>query len=370
MRILLLSDATSPHTFKWATGLAAKGIEVGIFTLSETPEGLYEGHDNISVFSIGKNNESFKNMSDLRKLAYLKNIVILRDTINKFKPDILHAHFASSYGLLGALTNFHPFIISVWGSDIYLFPKKNFLCNCLIRYNLLKADKVLSTSYAMSLETKKYTSKKIEITPFGIDLSVFKPQKVESLFEETDMVIGTVKTLEDNYGVEYLIRAFAIVKDHCPNLPLKLLIVGGGSLESNLKELAVSLSVDTDTVFTGKVPHDTVFKYHNMLTVSVFLSNSESFGVAVIEASACAKPVVVSDVGGLPEVVENDITGIVVPARNPYLAACSIIRLIESQHLRNQMGEAGRKRVEKFYKWDKNLLKMIKVYEEMLCRQI
>src|SRR5207237_2207904 len=129
----------------------------------------------------------------------------------------------------------------------------------------------------------------------------------------------TVKVLAEKYGIEYLIRAFALVKKRHEELPLKLLIVGGGPQEAFLKGLAADLGISAVTTFTGRVDHARVPDFHNMLSVSVSVStlDSESFGVAILEASTCAKPVVVSSVGGLPEVVENVLTGIVVTQCDP-----------------------------------------------------
>lgn len=190
----------------------------------------------------------------------------------------------------------------------------------------------------MAKETKLYTNKDIEVTPFGIDMEQFKSMEVESLFDKDDIVIGTVKTLEDKYGIEYLIKAFKIVSDKYPDLPLKLLIVGGGSLEGSLKSLVKELNLEDKTIFTGKVPFKDVPKYHNMLSVSASVSivNSESFGVAIIEASSCAKPVVVSNVGGLPEVVEDGVSGFVVPSRDPQKTAEAIEKLVLDKNLRKK----------------------------------
>lgn len=366
MKLLLLSDAYSIHTIKWAKSLSKKGIEIAIFSLNcnENEVNPYQQNNNIKVYyCIDKNAK--KRSSGFAKISYLKALPCLKQVIKEFKPDIVHAHYASSYGLLGALSGFHPFILSVWGSDVFDFPNISFLHKAVIKYNLAKADKILSTSKVMAIETNKYTDKEIVVTPFGIDLDKFKPLKVNSLFDKNDIVIGTVKTLEEKYGIEYLIKAFAIVKDKHKYLPLKLLIVGAGSLSTALKKLTYDLGIEKDTVFTGKIAHELVPVYDNMLSVSVSVSvsNSESFGVAVIEASACGKPVVVSDVGGLPEVVKDGITGIVVPPRNPQKTAEAIEKLVLDVKLRKKMGEAGRKRVDKLYDWNKNVEQMIEIYK-------
>lgn len=367
MKVLLISDAYSIHTIKWAKSLSKKGIEIAIFSLNynENEGNPYQHNNNIKVYYCVNKNAK-KRSSGFAKISYLKALPGLKQVLRKFKPDIVHAHYASSYGLLGALSGFSPYIISVWGSDVFDFPNISFLHKMVIKYNLSKADKILSTSKVMAIETNKYTDKEVVVTPFGIDLDKFKPLEVNSLFDKNDIVIGTVKTLEEKYGIEYLIKAFAVVKDKYKYLPLKLLIVGAGSLSTALKELTYDLGIEKDTVFTGKIAHELVPVYDNMLSVSVSVSNSESFGVAVIEASACGKPVVVSDVGGLPEVVKDGITGIVVPPRNPQETAEAIEKLVLDDSMRKQMGAAGREHVAQFYDWNKNVEQMVDIYKDIL----
>jgi len=367
MRILLLSNPNSAHTIKWAKSLAAEGIDTFIFGLGDFSVIDYETIKNIKVHVL--NETVTRNEGALIKVKYLKALPLIKKIISEFKPDIVHAHYASSYGTVGALSGFHPFILSVWGSDVFNFPHKSFLHRRILKYNLKKADQILSTSNVMAKETKLYTDKNIEVTPFGVDMEQFSPAFTkEELYDKDDIVIGTIKTLEEKYGIEYLIRAFEIVKNKHLNLPLKLLIVGGGSLEKRLKALTVELDIEDAVIFTGNVPFVDVPKYQNMLSISVSVSivNSESFGVAVIEASSCAKPVVVSNVGGLPEVVSDGVSGFVVAPRNAAETAKAIERLVLNKDLRTRMGKNGRERVKELYKWDDNVKQMISIYKKTM----
>ena len=368
-KILMLADAQSNHTYKWATALSDQGFDICIFSLNQSPAKLYEKEKKIKVINNPVSSNIFqKTSSNFLKLQYLTAIIKLKKTIKQFQPDILHAHYASSYGLLGALSGFHPYIISIWGADIYDFPVMSVLHKKIIKYNLKKADKLLSTSKVMAKETEKYTGKNIEITPFGVNLDIFKLLEKKSIFEKENIVIGTIKSLEKKYGIEYLIEAFSIVKRNNPNISLKLLIVGDGSQKKSLIELSKRLSVFSDTVFSGKVDHSEVPNYLNMMDIYVALSilNSESFGVAVVEAQSCQKPVVVANVGGLPEVVENGISGYVVPPKNAIEAAIYIEKLIKDDKLRKKLGELGRKRVTALYNWNNNVNQMIDIYEKIL----
>ncbi|MCH1559924.1 MAG: glycosyltransferase, partial [Alphaproteobacteria bacterium] len=315
MRLLLLSDPNSSHTIKWAKSLSQHNINILIFGFGNLTVKDYDCISNIEVKVL--NEKVTKDENIFLKLRYLKAIPLLKKIIKDFNPDIVHAHFASSYGFLGAMIKFHPFLVSAWGSDVFNFPLKSPLHKMILKYNLNKADKIISTSNIMAKELKFYTNKEITVIPFGIDIKLFRPMDSDSLFHKDDIVIGTIKSLEKVYGIEYLIKAFKIVRDKHLNLPLKLLIVGEGSLEYSLKNLTKKLSIEDVSVFTGKIPFFEVSKYHNMLTIYVSVSINESFGVAALEASACAKPVVVSNIGGFLETVKDGESGYLVPPKDP-----------------------------------------------------
>ena len=358
MKVLLLADANSPHTFKWATSLAQKGVYVYVFTLAEASNSPLNEIENIEIIA---NSQNTSNGSDWLKIKYLTVINRLKKLLKKIKPDILHAHYASSYGILGALSGFHPFLISVWGSDIYEFPNKSFLHKKVITYNFKSADFILSTSRDMIGEIAKFTNKKVELTPFGIDLQKFVPKENKS--KSNEIVVGTIKALEKVYGIDILIKAFAQVKNNHPELNLKLLIVGKGSQIESLKNQCKQLKIFDSVKFTGFVDYSSIVSYYHQLDVFVAVSRSESFGVSVIEASACEIPVVVSDVGGLPEVVENEHSGFIVKRESVEQTVEALEKLITNEELRKSMGKKGRDFVKTFYNWDDNVNQMMEIYE-------
>ncbi len=367
MKLLILADPSSPHTIKWVRGLAQKNLDIYIIGLSEYNKNNYENLSNVKVGSINLSEKIFSSNNFASKSIYLKALFKIKYIIKTFKPDILHAHYATSYGLLGALLGFKPYIISVWGSDIYDFPNESFIKKNILKFNLQKADYICSTSKAMSLETNKYTTKNINIVAFGIDTNKFIPKKKKlNIFNSDDIVIGTVKTLEDKYGIEYLIRSFHQVKKDLPEKKIKMLIVGGGSQKDYLTALTKKLGIEADTVFTGKINYDDIVDYYNELDIYLALSINESFGVAVIEASACNKPVIVSNAGGLPEVVEHGVTGYIVNKKD-YLEASKYLKeLIIDQELRNKIGINGRDFVKANYDFNINLEQMISIYNQAI----
>ncbi|MEX2589277.1 MAG: glycosyltransferase [Chitinophagales bacterium] len=365
-KLLILADASSVHTIKWVNALLDRGYTINVFSLKSFNKENYPNSESLSIKTLQLKDKIFKGGEGaLEKLKYLKAIPSIKKIINDFKPDILHAHYASSYGVLGALCGFHPFILSVWGSDIYDFPNHNFIFKKIIQYNLKKADRILSTSEVMGIETKKYTDKKVEITPFGVDTDVFK--KREKL-PGNEIVIGTVKALEHKYGIDTLLETFELLIKKRPESNFKLYIAGDGSKSEVYKKMAGEKQIADKVVFSGNIPNQKIPEYISQFDVYLALSrlDSESFGVAIVEAMACEVPVVVSNVGGLPEVVDHENTGFVVPAENPTAALEAIEKIIEDPNLAKQMGKSARKRVLEKYDWKRNVELMDSIYQDVL----
>lgn len=354
MRICYLASARSIHTIRWINHFASQGHDIQLVSFDQAQD----LDDRVVIHRLVRrwplHFDCFYSASYVREI------------LKKFDVDILHAHYASSYGTLGRLCRFHPYVLSVWGSDVYEFPKRSWIHRELLKANLFSADTICSTSGVMASEINKYCDRPIAITPFGIDCEQFCP----SLYRERkceEFVVGTVKTLEPVYGIEYLIRAFAIlVAKYQGNTRLKLVIAGAGYLDTSLKKMAFDLGIGNVTEFLGAIPHRDVPKVLGQLSVFAMLSNSESFGVAALEASACGLPVIATNVGNLPEIVRHKITGIIVPARNPAATAEALLALLDDERMREGLGKAGREFVQNNYEWDLNAARMENVYERVL----
>ena len=358
MKICYLADINSAHTHKWLGYFKSKGYDIHVISLGN---GEYEG---VTVHCLDVTDNVMKKSSDKNKLQYFNKIKRVKELVREIKPDILHAHYATSYGLLGALTNYHPYIISAWGSDVYDFPIKSPIHKMMLKYNLKKADYIFSTSNVMKDETRKYTDKDIEVTPFGVDINKFIPKRIE----KDEVVIGTIKTLEEKYGIQYLVKAFRLLKDRNPNINLKLRIGGRGSQEEYLKDLCKELNIDNDVTFLGFVNSDEVVKEFQNFDIAVFPStlDSESFGVAAVEAESCGTPIVVSDVGGLMESTKPGVTSLVAKKANVEDLADKLDVLVKDGELRIKMGSAARKFVEDNYSLRDNFDYVDSLYKKIL----
>lgn len=369
----MLSSPTTIHTQRWVSALAERGVEIMLYSFYPCGEvDYYAGFKNVYVKSFCKSREmkGIKGFFPIKLFTYYRALIKdIRNSIQIFHPDIVHAHYLSDNGLFGALAGFHPFIVSAWGTDIYDYPRRAWSRACVIKYILKKADRVLSTSHVMAQELSKYTDKRqISVTPFGVDMRLFR-RRVEKQQATNQFVFGIVKTLEHGYGIDTLIDAFALLCKRRPEKDLYLRIVGEGSELEKLQQRVVKLGISEKVVFEGKVAHHLLPEQIHSFDVFVALSRAESFGVAVVEAMAMGCPVIVSDAPGFTEIVKPGESGLMVERENPSQASVAMERLMDDEALRITLAENGEKRVRELYDWDKNVEGMMLIYQEITKEQ-
>jgi glycosyltransferase involved in cell wall biosynthesis len=365
MKILFLSDLNSIHTKKWVKTLSEKGCDLLVFGLSKPTDHYYESLQNVQIAFADQMNVRYR--SKFSKLSYFKHIGKIKQLYQEYQPDIVHAHYATSYGTLGSLLKKKPFLISVWGTDVFDFPQESGINRYLLKRNLAKTTEVFSTSKRMAVETKKYTNKPIHVVPFGVNTKVFQPkEEVRPNEAPQKLVIGIIKTLEKNYGIDTLIKAFKKLVTELHDLDLELQIAGEGSEEENLKKLVRDFQLEEQVKFLGYINHSEVQQAFQKMDMAVIASLTESFGVSAVEAAACGLPVVATNVGGLPEVVIDGVTGLLCEADNVNDLAEKMSQLVQDRSLRLKMGKAGRQLVLDHYDWDKNVDLMIDHYQRIL----
>lgn len=373
MRIFMLSNPNSVHTRRWVKALAERNITIMLYSFRPyQDDGYYRHIDRVQLksFSRERHLRGIKNFFPVKLFTYYR--ALLRDiktSIRSFQPDIVHAHYLADNGLFGALSGFHPFIVSVWGTDIYDYPQRAVTRTWVIRYVLKKADCILSTSHVMAKEVFKFTSKEwLFVTPFGVEMSLFKPRPVERP-KDNHIVFGIVKTLKYGYGIDCLIDAFALLRERRPDLSIELRIVGEGPERNRLQQQAIRLGIEREVSFAGQIENDKLPGVINQFDIFVALSRVESFGVAVVEAMATGCPVIVSDAPGFTEIVEHGVSGLIVRRDDPHQASLAMETLVDDRVLRCTLAENGRERVRALYDWNKNVEGMISVYESILTRK-
>ena len=363
-KILYLGDAGSPHLARWVKLMYERGFGVAVFSFRHPSPDIA----NLSGvhFEVYEELATISSASMRGKLGYLKSYPALRRLVRKFHPDLVHAHYASSYGLLASMLSFHPFVLSVWGSDVFAFGE-SFLGRMILRYNFSKADRILSTSEVMKKRVMQFCRKEIEVTPFGVDLDVFFPGKADCpFFNDAELVFGMIKTMDHIYGVDIVLHAFKQVLAKFPKRRIKLLLVGGGDTDKGFLNLSDRLGISAHVHFTGKVEQSDVPEYHRMIDVFLNPSRAESFGVAVLEAMASGRAVIVTNTGGLAEIVTNEVNGLHCDVGNSESLAERMIQLLENAELRADLATRAREHVMR--KFNKSVTDdlVIQVYNELL----
>lgn len=350
-----LASAGSTHTRNWVRGLRLLGIEISVISqrgLHPIEEGDYT---NLSLMKFSG------------QAGYFLNAARARSLLDKLKPDIVHAHYASGFGTTAMLSG-RKYILSVWGSDVFEFPERSIMHRKLIERNLRAASTVCVTSRALRNRVRGLCSDlpDVELTPFGVDVDQFSPGNVPR--SPQTLTVGTVKSLNPVYGIDILLESFALARNRLQGMPMRLRIVGDGPERRALETQASTLGIADSVDFVGRVPHDRVVEELRKLDIYCALSRSESFGVAVLEASSCEVPVIVTSVGGLPEVVRADATGLIIPSENPSAGAEAICNLARSAKRRQQLGQAGRTFVKDNYSEPLCFQRMADVYDRFIYK--
>ena len=343
MRICIVGAAGATHIEKWSKYLSEFGHEITIVSLVDFSS------DYSKVICIDK--KFSWDQSDIKKARVLLYANKIRKTIEEIKPDIINVHYATSYGIMTAISGVDNYILSVWGSDVYDFPRKSFLHRILLKYSLHRASHVFSTSHAMKEETRRYTDKEIDVTPFGVDMELFNPNKRKRETNDSKIVIGTVKTLTEKYGISYLIKSFCEACKFYQQVDLELRIAGQGPQEKEYKQLVEELGLQNSVKFLGFISQEQAAVEWANMDIGIIYSTleSESFGVSAVEALASGVPTIISDVPGLVESTGSGKNAIVVQRKNQDELNKALINLIRDVELRENLSVKGRHFVQEEY---------------------
>ncbi len=249
------------------------------------------------------------------------------------------------------------------------------------------ADRIIAATAAEQSQLEflyKTPTSKVTIIPPGVDTEHF--YRIPA--DESKAVIGIcancrmflfVGRIEPLKGVDTLIRAIAILKEKglMTQLPYSLSIIGGepdlSPLEMNaemarLKLLCHNLSLDDMVVFLGKRSQDSLAYYYSAAEAVIMPSHYESFGMVALEAMACGTPVVASQVGGLAFLVQEGVTGYVIPDGDPEILADRLARLIIEPALSQKLGLQAEECAQE-YAWPKITARIFELYKTVLESQ-
>jgi glycosyltransferase involved in cell wall biosynthesis len=299
--------------------------------------------------------------------------------------DILHGNFPSPYIAFlvaaASATRRIPAVLT-WHNDLPpVTPGAESLIKIHDRFILPRYlsiyRRVISTSpqYAMISRILPTLGAKLAIVPNGVDSEKFSPE-IDGSKHRSELNLGNRYTLlfvgaltrwHRYKGLDVLLRALAIAIKNLPSVAL--LVVGDGELKGDYELQSEKLGLNRNVIFVGNVSNNELPQYYAASDALIQPSKdmSEGFGLTLLEANATGKPVIASNVGGIPSVVKNWHNGMLVPPNDPELLSKAILTLHENRREALEMGRCGRK-VAVLHDWKNTASKTECIYEEVLAR--
>jgi glycosyltransferase involved in cell wall biosynthesis len=311
-------------------------------------------------------------MAHYMEAQYRATVTVARER----GADVLHAHWAIPTGpaaVMAARRLGIPSVITMHGGDVYVNPEQGYdfptrwYVRPPLRWTLSRADALT----AITEDCRQHALRagapapSIRLIFNGTDLRRFSPAPGGNGVDPRwgPRMIFACRQLFPRKGIRFLVEAVAQLKPRFPDL--KLVLAGDGFERPALAKMAEDLGIAPDVTFLGWVPNAALPDYYRAAAISVIPSLEEGFGIPAAEAMGCEVPVVASDAGGLPEVVEHGVTGLVVPRGDSAALADAIGTLLADPDKRKRMGLAGRERALRHFDWDRSAEHFEQLYLEV-----
>lgn len=296
----------------------------------------------------------------------LNTIFLLKAYMEQKRIDVVHTHLYSAdfMGIIAATLARIPYkIVTIHGHNFSktgqfdLRSLKNFFCSFVYRVIYIFSDVIITISQALKQDLIKRPGikpkeDKVKVIYDGIDLeetskySQIVNRKIENIAVNNDCaLVGIIANFDRVKGHRILLKAIPKIVKELENV--KFLFAGEGEERNHSEQMAKKLNVEDNVIFMGICQN--ILGVVKLCDLIVLPSLTEGLSLAILEAMALAKPVVATSVGGIPEVVENGKTGLLVPSQNPKKLAEAILYLLKNKELALEMGRKGRMRVQEFF---------------------
>jgi L-malate glycosyltransferase len=342
MKLLFLSDARSYHTKRWVKYFVDKGYECYLASLEKT-----QGTRAAEIFISPKTEVSF--------LKYIFALSEIKNLIQDIKPDLVNAHFVPNYGLLGALSKKKPLVVSTWGSDILISPKKSLFHRLRAKYVLSKADLVTcdGANLLKELMESGVPEEKIVLATMGVEQKLLIERK-DKFENKEDIIILSTRSLEPVYDLKTLIEAVPLIIEKIDK-KARFCITGLGGQEQELRKLASKLKVERNVEFKGYVNREDLEELFQKADLYVSTSLSDSTSVSLLEAMASGLLPVVTDIPGNREWIEDGKNGFLFPLGNYQALAEKIIWIINNFKETEKLHAENQKIIREKGLWEENM---------------
>ena len=282
--------------------------------------------------------------------------------LKKLKPDVIHSHSADLgfFSSIPARLLRIPVINTCHGvsfpDEQYNFTKR-FAEKFFLKYGGFK--KIITVDKSSLDFFKEAGISNTIYIPNGVDLERFDFKRIERKDNQKTRFLF-VGRLEGEKGLKYLFYAVSRLKEE--NRSFEVLLVGSGSQEKKLLELAKELEIEEYVQFEGRVDMNHIIDFYHQSDIFLLPSIHEGLPLSLLEAWAAGLPVITTNVGGMAKICENEKNALIVTAKDSEALFDSMLRLIRDEELKRKLGENGRKLIEEKYSWDKITDKVISVY--------
>ncbi|MFA5103536.1 MAG: glycosyltransferase, partial [Candidatus Thermoplasmatota archaeon] len=274
MILLLIADGRSIHTQRWAEYFALRGHDVRLITYDPMDRTI----PGVTEYVIASR---WKNLY----LAFIPRHGAIKRLVKEIKPDLIHAHFIAKYGFHLPDLGFHPAIVSAWGDDVLILPKKSRLIHHYTKRVLDSVDLV----YAVSRNIGNHIvgdfdipDSKVRYLPFGIDTDFFSPSPDAGNRAGRTIEIFSNRGFFPVYDNETLVRGFALA--YKKNPALRLTLKGEGPLEQSVRDLVTSLGLSDVIAFRKKSAYSDVPDDYRRAHIFITTSVSDGTPVSILEA--------------------------------------------------------------------------------------
>jgi 1,4-alpha-glucan branching enzyme len=371
----------SPHVYHLSRSLAKNGVKVCVVTCDFPNAPQHEIIDDVNVYRI----DSYKNPSpDFASWVYLMNMNMQKEAATLIKSlggkvDVLHAHdwLVATAGIGLKHVFRRPLFATMHSTEIGRRNGINSDYERMIHeteaWLAYEAWKVICCSDYMISHVRwafGLPEDKLIMVPNGVNYEAYSKNNEESLAQfrhkialPEEKIVLFVGRLVYEKGVHVLVNAVPRILE---KVNAKFIIVGNGYMKEQLSNLVKVMGLSHKVLFTGFVDDETLRRLQKCADVSVVPSLFEPFGIVALEAMAAKSPVVVSDTGGLSEIVEHDVSGVKTYTGNPESLAWGIIKVLTDKAYADWIKTNAYNRVKDKYDWDKIARQTIAIYRNVL----
>lgn len=356
MRICFLADAASVHTMRFATHFARHGHEVHVLSF-RAPGAVPDG---VRIWQIPGVPATARWIRGWQLLS----LRAVTTKIRQITPDVLHAHYLTSYGLLGVLSQWRPIVVSAWGSDV-LDSERSTLLRRVVSFVLRRASAITSDSSHMARVMHRIAGAgctvEVRVIPFGVPSHKVRGGFGEGRKDAT--TIGSFRQLFPNYNVDVILEAMKLVSARIPDAVLN--VWNTGPDEDRLQSIARELGLGRCVRFGGMIPNDLMVEELAATQVFVSIPTIDATSVTLLEAMAAGSFPVLSDIPANREWIEPGNNGVLVPARDPSALADAIVSVLRDPDRRHHAAERNQEIVRSRAIWEDNMKRFEDLYDEI-----